>query len=100
MKTTYNCTWTISKEELPKRIINVELYDKCKYTKNAKVIKKVQYTGVTAWDIIDGGEEAEEIESMTDESGVDPHHEYLVLHYIDGVTSTFRNSLCDMMIEF
>lgn len=99
MKTTYNCTWTISKEELPKRTITIELYDRCKYIKTAKVIKTVKYTGVTAWDIIEGGEEAKQIESTTDESGVDPYYEYLVLHFKDGVTSTYRNSFCDMMIE-
>lgn len=100
MKTTYNCTWTLTNEELQKKVIRIELLDECKYTGDAKVIKKVQYTGLTAWDIIEGGEEAEQIESMTDESGVDPHHEYLVLHFNDGTISTFRNSFCDMLIEF
>lgn len=54
------------------------------------------YIGVTAWDIIEGGLEAEEIE----QSGlVDEHHEYLVLHFEDGSTATFRNSHVDMFVE-
>jgi hypothetical protein len=55
----------------------------------------VEYTGVTAWDIIEGGEEAAEIE----QSGmVDEFHEYLVLHFKDGNTATFMNSHVDMFI--
>lgn len=54
------------------------------------------YTGVTAWDVIEGGPEAEEIE----QSGlVDEYHEYLVLHFEDGSTATFRDSHVDMFIH-
>ena len=100
MKTTYYGTWITSKEELVTRSFKVDLYDICKYAKNAKVIRNVRYTGVTAWDIIKGGGEAKQIECLADENSIDPYHEYLVLHFNDGTTITFRNSFCDVFIEF
>lgn len=60
---------------------------------------EIKYTGVSSWDIIEGGKEAEEIEAETDASGVDENHEYLILHFEDGNTATFRNSYVDMFIR-
>lgn len=99
MKRTYTQTWTMSNEKLQKATVRVYIYDTDKYTEDVKDEIEVTYTGLTAWDIIEGGADAEEIESMTDESGVDEHHEYLVLHFNDGTTATFRNSHVDMHIR-
>ena len=99
MKKTYTQTFTMSNEKLRKAIVKLYVYNADKYTDDITDEKEIKYTGLTAWDIIVGGEEAEEIESMTDESGIDEHHEYLVLHFEDGKTATFRNSHVDMFFR-
>ncbi len=81
------------------RAVDVELecYYECKYTASAEVFEnstKVQYK-IESWEIV-AGEDAEEIESMTDADGIDDNHEYLVLNLVGGGTATFRNSYCDM----
>ena len=42
--------------------------------------------------------DAEEIERETDDSGIDEHHEYLRLNFVNGETATFRNSHTTMFI--
>lgn len=96
MKKTY--TGTLLNPDLAEATINLYVYDECKYS-SATEGKKIQYTGVTSWDLISGGAEAEEIEASTDASGVDDYHEYLVLHFENGETATFRNSYVDMFIR-
>lgn len=85
-------------ENLSEATVRLYIHDIMKYEDKSHGIK-VDYTGVTSWDIIEGDKEAEEIESMTDESGIDDNHEYLVLHFEDGETATFRNSYVDMLIR-
>lgn len=94
---TYNETFTISSKNLPKATIGLYIFNSNKYTGNITEEKKVEYTGITSWDIIEGGKEAEEIEADTD--CIDENHEYLVLHFEDGTTATFRNSYVDMFIR-
>lgn len=96
MKRTYTGTLMMSNERLQKQTIRIFIYDADKYTGKITEEKEVQYTGLTAWDIIEGGEEAEEIEA---DGLIDEHHEYLVLHFNDGTTATFRNSHVDMFIR-
>ena len=73
----------------------IEVYSENKYTADAQVFensRKILYTDVEYWEIV-SGEDAAEIEA----SGlVDDNHEYLVLHFTDGDTATFRNSYVDM----
>lgn len=99
MKRSYNKVWGI--EDLRKATIRLEIFEGCKYEKyeGVQVAREVEYTGVTSWDIIEGGDEAAEIESLTDASGVDEYHEYLVLHFEDGREGTFRNSHVMMFIN-
>ena len=76
-------------------IVEVEVYSECKYTAPAEIFEnsiKVNYS-IENWEIVTG-EDAREIEAEMDE--VDDHHEYLVLHLMDGDTATFRNSYVDM----
>ena len=99
MKKTY--TRTLFIENLEDVKVRLFIYDGCKYT--AKSVEdlgeetEVIYNGIKAWDVIEGGEEAEEIESDADI--VDEFHEYLVLHLLDGNTATFRNSHVDMFLR-
>ena len=96
---TYTETWTMSNARLREATIRLLVYKEDKYTEEITDEKEITYTGLTAWDIITGGDEAEEIESMTDESGIDEHNEYLVLHFEEGETATFRNSHVDMFFR-
>lgn len=95
MKRTYTRTMMI--EDLKKANIKVYTYEGCKYDGNIGEERKIEYTGITSWDIIEGGKEAEEIENSTDT--IDEYHEYLVLHFEDGREATFRNSHADMFIR-
>lgn len=73
----------------------VKIYPECKYTYQGTESKKVEYDGLVNWEIING-EDAKEIEEETDGSCIDDYHEYLVLHFEDNTTATFRNSYVDM----
>ena len=73
----------------------VKVYDGSKYDVNSKVIARPEYN-IKGYKVITNGTEAQEIESMTDASGVDEFHEYLVLELENGETATFRNSYVDM----
>lgn len=74
----------------------IEVYSENKYTADAQVFensRKILYTNVEHWEII-SGEDAAEIEAK---GGIlDDNHEYLVLHFTDGGSATFRNSYVDM----
>ena len=47
---------------------------------------------------IEGGKEAEAIESIVDKDGIDENHEYLVPHFSNGITATFKSSHVDMFL--
>lgn len=95
MKKTY--TGTLMRPDLTKATVELFITEAVKYESELEEEKAVKYTGVKAWSIVDG-EDAEEIESITDASGVDEYHEYLVLHFANGETATFRNSHVSMFI--
>ena len=97
MKKTFTRTMFI--EDLTKAEVRITVYDGCKYVKGTQVCNEATYTGVTSWDIISGGDEAKEVEAMTDENSLDEYNEYLVLHFADGSESTFCNSHVDMHIR-
>lgn len=79
------------------KTVEIRIHEDVKYFSDEEGIV-VTYTGVTAWAVIEGGKEAEEIESYTDGSCIDENHEYLVLLFTDGSTGTFRNSHVDMFV--
>lgn len=96
MTRTYNRT-TFT-ENLAEVKVTLFVYENSKYTGNVGEERMVQYTGLKQWSIVDG-EDAKEIEEYTDGSCIDEMHEYLVLEFTDGTTSTFRNSHVDMFLR-
>jgi len=96
MTRTYNRT-TFT-ENLAEVKVTLFVYENSKYTGNVGEERMVRYTGLKQWSIVDG-EDAKEIEERTDGSCIDEMHEYLVLEFTDGTTSTFRNSHVDMFLR-
>ena len=95
MKKTY--TRTMMHADLTKVTVEIEVHEALKWEVTQEDEKVVTYSGIKAWSII-SDEDAAEIESMADASGIDEYHEYLVLHIANGETATFRNSHVDMFI--
>lgn len=93
MKTTY--TGTMFHRDLREAKVDVQIFEGSKYS-DEDYVEKIQYTGLTSWDIITD-EDAEELEAGMGEL-IDENHEYLVLHFEDGKTATFRNSHVAMYI--
>lgn len=89
---------TMMHYNLAEATVTLNTYKECKYTGNIKEETEEEFTGLTAFDIIEGGDEATEIEKDLSPEEYDPHHEYLVLHMQDGETRTYRNSYTDMFI--
>ena len=89
---------TLFVRDLRNATIEVTVYDKPKYEVQDEAGTRINYKGVTSWDIIEGGAEAAEIEAETDGFCIDEYHEYLVLHFEDGTQATFRNSHAVMFI--
>lgn len=100
MKETYTRTMTIN--NLVNAKVIIDLYENCKYFAKSHAdlgeTRKVEYTGLSSWSIVTGNE-AKEIEDMTDGSCIDEFHEYLVLSFEDGSEVTFRNSHVDMFLR-
>ena len=93
---SYDQTWTIRKDRLKDAFFYFEIFENTKY-EDKEPVSMVEYTGVTSWDMIEGGKEAEELEAHFNE--IDEKREYCVLHFENGETATFRNSHIDMWIE-
>ena len=76
--------------------VKIKIYDEEKYSPLSEKIAEVEYDGVKGFDVVSAPAAVEEIESRTDRSGIDENHEYLVLQFENGETSTFRNSHVDL----
>lgn len=75
--------------------VDIEIHESIKYSMDSIVSKVQRYENVTEWEIV-SAKDAEMLEKETDGSCIDDLHEYLVLHFEDGNTATFRNSYVDM----
>lgn len=100
---TITYTRTLFEKDLTKLTIKLYIHKASKYeaaylTEEDEEIK-VEYTGVKSYTIVEGGKDAEEIEAHTDASGIDEYHEYLILHFENGETATYRNSHVDMFFR-
>lgn len=96
---SFNRTLFTTTEELPKATVKLIVFRNSKYSDYCDEGREVEYTGLTSWDIIEGGAEADEIEQHLSDDNKDEFREYLVLHFNDDTTATFRNSHCSLFIR-
>ena len=91
-------TRTLFTQDITTAIFKLYVYpNTTKYDAPMSFSEVVNFTGVKSWDIIEGGVEADEIEQ--ERCGIDENREYLVLNFVDGSSSVFRNSHVDMFIK-
>lgn len=97
MKRSYHGTFTHTDDLADAKVI-LDFFKGTKYDAHANKEEpnEVVVTGLTSWDIIEGGKEAEEIENLTGE--IDENHEYLVLYFKGGCVNIYRNSHVVMFI--
>lgn len=79
------------------RTVEIEIHQEMKYFDQSENLPRVKYSDAVAFEVVHG-EAAALIEAESDGSCIDELHEYLVLHFANGETSTFRNSHVDMFI--
>lgn len=96
MKKTYTRTMSMTNEELQKATVKLYISEGVKWS-NPGEEKEVKFTGLKSWSIVDG-EDAAKIEACL-VNCVDEYHEYLILEFVDGTTSIYRNSHVDMFIR-
>ena len=75
-------------------LVNVKLYNKCKYQEDSKVILSVNLNDVSSVEVKKIPEC--EILSTTDGSDVDDYNKYTILTFENGKTSTYRHSYVDV----
>ena len=76
--------------------VKVKIYDEIKYSPMSEKVAEVEYYNIKGWDILSDPMTVEQIESETDESGIEECHEYLIIELENGEISTFRNSHVDL----
>ena len=79
------------------KTVEIEIHEEVKYFDKSENLPRVQYSDVIAFEVVHG-DAAALIEAESDGSCIDELHEYLVLSFANGETSTFRNSHVDMFI--
>lgn len=97
MKRSYH--GTLLRPNLAEATVILEFFEGVKYAETEEERgepNEVIVKDLTAWDIIEGGEEAEEVENLTGE--IDENHEYLILHFKGGCVNIYRNSHVAMFI--
>ena len=97
MKTTYERTMFIP--DLTEAIFRVKVCDELVW-KAQDYAYRLDYTGVKAWTLVEGGEEAKAIEQEIGDHPdlLDEYHKYLILHFEDGHDIRFRGSYTDLFI--
>lgn len=100
MKHTYNRT--LFHDDLTEAKIDLYFSEEDRYTRGSRIYglnddeeQKITVTGVKSWTVVEGGEEAEALENITE---VDENHEYLILNYADGHAEVYRNSHVTMFL--
>ena len=75
-------------------LVNIKLYDKCKYEEDSNVIASVNLNGVVSLDVREIPES--EILKETDGSCVDEFNKYAILTFENGEISTYRHCHVDV----
>lgn len=78
------------------RKVLVDVHEVIRYEDKSENIKTVEYTGCVGLEAVADAKRVAEIEAETNCSCIDDYHEYLILHFANGETSTFRNSYVDL----
>ena len=76
--------------------VKVIVYDEVKYSPFSEKVAEIEYNRVKGFDVVSDPAAVDEIESMADASSIDENHEYLVIYFENGETSTFGNSHVDL----
>ncbi|MBQ2858417.1 MAG: hypothetical protein IJE78_15085 [Bacteroidaceae bacterium] len=80
------------------RKVLVDVHEVIRYEDKSENIKTVEYTGCVGFEVVADAKRVAEIEAETDGSCIDDYHEYLILYFANGETSTFRNSYVDLFV--
>lgn len=97
---------TLFHEDLTEAEITLYISNINKYDRGSRIYmadkepedeEKIILTGLKSWTIVEGGPEADAIESL---AGIpaDENHEYLILNFANGKTEIYRNSYITMFI--
>ena len=98
-------TGTLMRPDLTKAKVELYISKVNKYDQGSKIYvededpddeEKVILPPIKSWTIIEGGAEADAIETIMDE--IDDNHEYLVINFANGKTEIYRNSYVTMFI--
>jgi hypothetical protein len=80
----------------------LHVYDSVKYFADETTFnkaRKITYENcIVGFEIISDAKDIKEIENSLGSEDIDDFHEYLILIFEAGSTSTFRNSYCDLFI--
>ena len=95
-------TGTLMRPDLTKAKVELYISKVNKYEHGSKIYvadedpDKVTLPPIKSWTVIEGGVEADAIETIVDE--IDDNHEYLVINFANGKTEIYRNSYVTMFI--
>lgn len=95
MKTTY--TRTLFHPDLTTATVILYITEGTKYEiEDLDNAERIETTGLKSWTIVEGGAEADAVETIMDE--VDENREYLILQFENGRNEFYRNSHVTMFI--
>lgn len=86
------------KEFYRERKVLVDIHEVVRYEDKSENIKTVEYAGCIGFEVVSDKERVAKIEVESDGSCIDDYHEYLILHFANGDTATFRNSYVDLFV--
>lgn len=98
-------TGTLMRPDLTKAKVELYISKVNKYEQGSKIYaadeepndeEKVILPPIKSWTIIEGGAEADAIETIMNE--IDDNHEYLIINFANGKTEIYRNSYVTMFI--